>query len=301
MQDSEEVIYVDDERIKKHFIREVEEIHDIHYHYDPRMVGVYSFPIQVRMWEGEYVELDVPERAVMLGVVTELAAHHPRARLYVNDVNQTPQYLDTFIMGEVDGIGCIKWFMLPAGRKKVRLKVTGSYNPIMNRKQRIRGSGFCFGGFIVKNTFDMPTPVYTTVSWTHNDLNSRVIPKATDDSSGSLDIADLPHQCKLRFMKTSCDSSDVEVNLYDGWGEGPYGNLTYRFTLRELYDELESTRNREIQSYGAILRWDENEKSAALTLSLSFMAGMRIRLRNLNDERDVNLLNMRCVADVRLC
>ena len=145
-----EVIYVDDERIKKHFIRELEGVVDIHYHYEPRMVGVYSLPIQAKMWDGEYVEVELDEEVAMLGVITELAAHHPRARLYVNGVNQTPQYLDTFLMGQVDGIGCIKWFILPTGKKKtVRLQVTGSYNPIMPEKQRARGSGFCFGGFII--------------------------------------------------------------------------------------------------------------------------------------------------------
>ena len=37
MSGSSEVIYVNDERIKKHFIRELEGIVDIHYHYDPRL------------------------------------------------------------------------------------------------------------------------------------------------------------------------------------------------------------------------------------------------------------------------
>ncbi|HDN62685.1 MAG TPA: hypothetical protein ENF56_01840 [Candidatus Bathyarchaeota archaeon] len=295
--DSCEVIYVDDERIKKHFIRELEGVVDIHYHYEPRMVGVYSLPIQAKMWDGEYVEVELDEEVAMLGVITELAAHHPRARLYVNGVNQTPQYLDTFLMGQADGIGCIKWFILPTGKKKtVRLQVTGSYNPIMPEKQRARGSGFCFGGFIIKRTLEMPTPVYTSISWSHKDLNSNVIPK-----DGTLDIADIPHPCELQFLKVCCDSSEVEIDFFDGWGRGLIGNLTWSFSLKEFYDELGKTKERKIDSYGSILRWDGQEKCITVTLPLSFMAAMRITLKNLSGNQDIKLTSMRCIAKVRVC
>lgn len=297
MDDSCEVIYVDDERIKKHFVRELEGTVDIHYHYDPRTVGVYSLPIQAKMWERESVEVELDEEVAMLGVITELAAHHPRARLYINGVNQTPQYLDTFLMGQADGIGCIKWFILPTGKKKtVKLQVTGSYNPIMPRSQRARGSGFCFGGFIIKRNLEMPTPVYTSVSWSQKDLNSNLIPK-----NETLDIADVPHPCELQFLKVTCDSDEVEVKFFDGWGKGLMGNLTWSFNLNEIYDELAYTESQRLKSYGYILRWDDSVKSVAVTVPLSFMAGMRITLRNLSESRDIKLIGMRCIAKVRVC
>lgn len=296
----EEVIYVDDRRIKKHFVREVEGIEEIHFHKDPRMLGVYCLPVQVRMWEEEYVELDIPEDTLMLGVITELAAHHPRARLYIDGVNQTLQYLDTFVMGDVDGIGCIKWYMIPRGCKIVRLQVTNSRNPLMSKKQRARNSGFCFGGFILKNDLTMPTPVYTTIYWNKHHLDSHEIPAANEDGPGILDIGDIPHQCELQLLKISCDREDVEVIITDGWGYeySTYKNVKYIFKLNEIFSDI---KNREIKDYGAVLKWNETEKCILLTLLLSFMEGMHIRLVNWNKNNVVKLLDMQCVVKVRLC
>jgi hypothetical protein len=296
----EEVIYVDDKRIKKHFIREVEGIEEIHFHKDPRMLGVYCLPIQVRMWEGEYVELDVPENTIMLGIITELAAHHPRARLYLDGVNQTLQYLDTFVMGDVDGIGCIKWYMVPKGCKTVRLQVTESRNPLMQKSQRARNSGFCFGGFILKSSFTMPTPVYTTIYWNKNHLDLDEIPPADENVPGTLDVGDIPHPCKLQFLKLCCDCGDVEVLITDGWGHEytTYMNVKYTFRFNKMFSDL---INQKVTDYATILKWDEKGKCILLTLPLSFMEGMHIRLINRNKDKAIKLLDIECAVKVRLC
>jgi hypothetical protein len=36
---------------------------------------------------------------VMLRIITKLATHYSRTRLYINDTNQTLEYLDMFIIG----------------------------------------------------------------------------------------------------------------------------------------------------------------------------------------------------------
>ena len=291
-----DVIYVDDPRIEKHFTRELEGAVDIHIHYDPRTVGVYALPVQAKMWAGESVEMELDERAALLGVITELAAHHPRARLYLNGLNQTPQYMDTFLLGQVDGLGCIKWFILPSGKKRVKLAITDSYNPLLPQNQRIRCSGFCFGGFMISNSMQMPAPIYSTAGWTLKDLNSDVIPRG-----GWLDIGDVPHPCELQLLTFSCDSSEVEVCFADGWGEGALLNPNWAITLDELYAEIGHAANQKLHPLGSILKWEESQKSVAITLPAAFMAGMRIRLTNLNQERDVKLLGVRCMTKVRLC
>lgn len=291
-----EVFYVDDPRIKKNFTRELEGEADIHIHYDPRSVGVFALPTQAKMWSGESVEIDLDERAVLLGVITELAAHHPRARLHLNGLNMTPQYLDTFLIGHVDGVGCIKWFILPSGKKHVKITITDSYNPMLPKVQRARGSGFCFGGFIIKNSLDMPPPVHTTVGWCLDDLNSDVIPK----DGGTLVVGDVPHPCELQMLKLGVDSSEVEISFIDGWGEGAIMNPNWRTTLEELHGELAQTKSQSIDSYATLLRWDDKEKVILINLPASFMAGMRVRLKNLG-KTDIKLTSMRCLAKVRVC
>ncbi|UCH38112.1 MAG: hypothetical protein JSV76_02830 [Candidatus Bathyarchaeota archaeon] len=297
MDENCEVRYVDSDRVTKHFIRELEGVVDIHYHHDPRTIGVYTLPLQAKMWEGEYVETVVDEQAAMLGVITEVASHHPRARLYLNGTNQTPQYLDTFCMGQIDGLGCIKWFLLPTGKmKKIRLQVTGNYNPIMPRTQRARSSGFCFGGFIIKKTVTMPVPVHASIAWSDNDLNSLIIPKGE-----TLAIADMPHPSELQYLQINCDSLDIEVNFIDGWSKGTIINPTLSIRINELYDELAHLKPPVIHNYATILRDQSTEKSIAITAPLTFMAGMHIRVKNLSCDHDAHLHGMRGIAKVRLC
>jgi hypothetical protein len=267
-----EVIYIDDPRIKRNFTRELEGEADIHIHYDPRSVGVFALPTQAKMWSGESVEIDLDERAMLLGVITELAAHHPRARLHLNGLNMTPQYLDTFLIGHVDGVGCIKWFILPSGKKHVKITISDSYNPML------------------------PPPVHTTVGWSLDDLNSDVIPK----DGGVLDVGDVPHPCELQMLKLGVDSSQVEISFIDGWGEGAIMNPNWRTTLEELHGELAQTKSHSIDSYATLLRWDEKEKIILINLPASFMAGMRVRLKNLS-KNDIKLTSMRCLAKVRVC
>ena len=236
------------------------------------------------------------ERAMLLDVITELAAHHPRARLHLNGLNMTPQYLDTFLIGHVDGVGCIKWFILPSGKKHVKITITDSYNPMLPKVQRARGSGFCFGGFIIKNSLDMPPPVHTTVGWCLDDLNSDVIPR----DGGTLVVGDVPHPCELQMLKLGVDSSEVEISFIDGWGEGAIMNPNWRTTLEELHGELAQTKSHSIDSYATLLRWDDKEKVILINLPASFMAGMRVRLKNLG-KTGIKFTSMRCLAKVRVC
>lgn len=291
----DEMIYVDDPRIKKRWHREVEGIDDVHFHRDPRMPGVYAGTLQFRMWENEEVELEIPEGTKMLGIVTELASHHPSARVYINGVNETPNYLDTFMMGEIDSLGYIKWIMLPQQHKNsVRLQVTDRRNPIMPRAQRARGSGFCLSGFILKRNFQLPTPVYATVTWKEHHLNETVVPKSKSDGMpGILEIGHITVPAELQFMRLSCDSDELEVMVCDG---GYEGNVSWSSTLGEFY---ENVSQKSIPGYGKVMEWGENKKTIALTQPVVTSTFMRIILRN-HGTTDQRLLSLTCMARVRL-
>ena len=291
-----DVVYVDDPRIRKHFTRELEGVADVHIHYDPRAVGVFTLPVQAKMWPGEYVEFDLPDPAVLLGIITELAAHHPRAWLYVNGHNQTPQYLDTFLMGQVDSVGSIKWFFLPSGKKTVKILISDSYNPNMAKTQRARGSGFCFGGYIACSSPNMPTPAYSTVGWTLGDLNEDVVP-----AGGVLDVADVPHPCELQLLKLTCDTEDLELRFIDGFGAGTTLNANWTIGLSELYRDTDGNGGALGGINSTILKWEKAEKSVAITLPSAFMSGMRIQLLNTSDANQARLLSLRCLAKVQLC
>ena len=178
----DEIIYVGDRRIRAHLRDRIDfnSIRDPHEHHEPRMWGVHALPYNWWMWPGEWAEVDVPDEAVLLGVVLELATHHPRARLYLNGENVLPDQLDGFCMGKWDGIGCVKWFMVPRGPKTVRLLVMDDYNPIMREDERTKGSGFCLGGFIFRDSFDYPPPIYASTTWTEERLNDTGIPASPD-------------------------------------------------------------------------------------------------------------------------
>lgn len=290
----DEMIYADDPRIKKRWHREVEGINDVHFHRDPRMPGVYAGLLQFRMWENEEVELDVPEDISMLGIVCELASHHPSARVYINDVNEIPN-LDTFMMGEIDSLGYIRWVMLPQQRKNnIRLQVTDRRNPIMPRAQRARNSGFCFSGFILKKDFQMPTPVYSTVTWKEHHLNNIVVPKSeADGMPGILEIGHITVPAELQFMKLSCDSDELEVVVSDGDYEG---NVSWSSTLSEFYEDV---GHGSIPKYGSVVEWDENKKTIVLTQPVVTSTFMRIMLRN-PGATEHKLLSLTCIARVRL-
>ena len=319
----EEIIYLDDPRIRKHFVvwEDMKRITDPHPHHEPRMVGVYSMPRSWWLFPGEYVELDVPEWVKMLGVIFELASHHYRARLYVNGENITPDYLDGFCMGVIDGLGCIRWFMLPSGEKRIiRLEITDSYNPALQffgssldptlygwekggTKTEVVDTphNFCLSGFILKDNIQMPTPVFSSVSWTQDQLKSTVIPRAKDNGKipGILEIGYIPHPGELSFMRLNVDDEDIEVDITDGWGIAPF-NRIMNFKLTEFMNG-EELHGENIEAFGRVLRWDDNNKSIALTHPLPFMSMLRIQLRNYNTEKDAHLISLRCIAKVRLC
>ena len=291
----DEMVYVDDPRIKKRWHREVEGIDDVHFHNDARMPGIYARILQFRMWENEEVELEIPEGTKMLGIVTELASHHPSARVYINGVNETPNYLDTFMMGEIDSLGYIKWIMLPQQQNNsVRLQVTDRYNPIMPRAQRARNSGFCLSGFILKSDFQLPAPVYSTVTWKEHHLNETVVPKSPDGyTPGILEIGHITVAAELQFMRLSCDSDELEVMVCDGHYEQ---NESWSSTLREFY---ENVNHDSIPGYGKVLEWGGNKKTIALTQPVTTSTFMRIILRN-HGTIDQRLLSLTCIAKVRL-
>ena len=74
----------------------------------------------------------------------------------------------------------------------------------------------------------------------------------------------------------------------------------WRTTLEELHGELAQTKSQSLDSYATLLRWDDKEKLLLINLPASFMAGMRIRLKNLS-KNDIKLTSMRCLAKVRVC